>query len=93
MFWAFANSTCSLELAKCSYGLIIAFAQLGALAGSTLATMVCWKIYTPPPPFHAYPFSHSLKCLLPEICKQNRLTYMVWPSCMDLVPACAHPCV
>mmetsp|Transcript_17082 Transcript_17082/g.22154 ORF Transcript_17082/g.22154 Transcript_17082/m.22154 type:complete len:484 (-) Transcript_17082:182-1633(-) len=38
MFWAFANSTCSLELASCSYGLIIAFAQLGAFFGSTIAT-------------------------------------------------------
>mmetsp|Transcript_68557 Transcript_68557/g.155023 ORF Transcript_68557/g.155023 Transcript_68557/m.155023 type:complete len:582 (+) Transcript_68557:147-1892(+) len=38
-FWAFANSTCSLELAESGYGLVIAFAQLGAVAGSTLATL------------------------------------------------------
>jgi hypothetical protein len=38
MFWAFANSTCSLELASSSYGLILSFAQVGAFFGSTVAT-------------------------------------------------------
>ena len=38
LFWAFANSTCGLDLAEASYGVIISFAQLGAVAGSTTAT-------------------------------------------------------
>lgn len=42
LFWAFANSTVHLEDAKSSYGLIIAFAQLGAILGSTLATQAKW---------------------------------------------------
>mmetsp|Transcript_8983 Transcript_8983/g.28516 ORF Transcript_8983/g.28516 Transcript_8983/m.28516 type:complete len:546 (+) Transcript_8983:43-1680(+) len=38
LFWAFTNATIDLEDAKSSYGLIVAFAQLGAIFGSTLAT-------------------------------------------------------
>lgn len=37
-FWAFTNASIELEDAKSSYGLIVAFAQLGAIFGSTLAT-------------------------------------------------------
>mmetsp|Transcript_42672 Transcript_42672/g.72662 ORF Transcript_42672/g.72662 Transcript_42672/m.72662 type:complete len:503 (-) Transcript_42672:295-1803(-) len=37
-FWAFANSVYDLERAKKSYGLLIACAQLGSVAGPTLAT-------------------------------------------------------
>jgi AAA family ATP:ADP antiporter len=40
LFWAFANSTTSLELAEASYGLILAMAQIGAIMGSTVATQV-----------------------------------------------------
>lgn len=38
LFWAFTNASIDLEDAKSSYGLIVAFAQLGAIFGSTLAT-------------------------------------------------------
>lgn len=38
LFWSFTNSVMNLEEAKGAYGLIIAIAQLGAMAGSTLAT-------------------------------------------------------
>lgn len=38
LFWSFTNSTVDLELAKGAYGLIICFAQVGAITGSTLAT-------------------------------------------------------
>lgn len=38
-FWSFANSTLSLNAAKSYYGFIIAMAQLGAIGGSTLATL------------------------------------------------------
>ncbi|KAJ1451713.1 hypothetical protein M885DRAFT_529150 [Pelagophyceae sp. CCMP2097] len=40
LFWAFCNASIELEEAKSSYGLIVAFAQLGAIFGSTLATQV-----------------------------------------------------
>lgn len=38
LFWSFTNSIMDLEQAKGAYGLIIAFAQVGAIFGSTLAT-------------------------------------------------------
>jgi ATP/ADP translocase len=38
-FWSFANSTLTLNAAKTYYGFIIALAQLGAIGGSTLATL------------------------------------------------------
>lgn len=38
LFWAFVNAAGDLEEAKASYGIIIAGAQIGAIAGSTLAT-------------------------------------------------------
>lgn len=38
-FWSFANSTLTLNAAKTYYGFIIAMAQLGAIGGSTLATL------------------------------------------------------
>eukprot|EP00635_Sarcinochrysidales_sp_CCMP3193_P011699 CAMPEP_0118889864 /NCGR_PEP_ID=MMETSP1166-20130328/589_1 /TAXON_ID=1104430 /ORGANISM="Chrysoreinhardia sp, Strain CCMP3193" /LENGTH=623 /DNA_ID=CAMNT_0006828461 /DNA_START=135 /DNA_END=2006 /DNA_ORIENTATION=+ len=38
LFWAFTNASVDLEDAKSSYGLIVAFAQVGAIVGSTLAT-------------------------------------------------------
>lgn len=38
LFWAFTNASIDLEDAKSSYGLIVAFAQVGAIFGSTLAT-------------------------------------------------------
>jgi AAA family ATP:ADP antiporter len=37
-FWAFANSVYDLERAKRSYGLLIACAQIGSVAGPTLVT-------------------------------------------------------
>lgn len=37
-FWAFANSVYDLESAKKSYGLLVACAQLGSIAGPTLVT-------------------------------------------------------
>jgi AAA family ATP:ADP antiporter len=39
LFWAFVNSSVGLEEAKSSYGLIIAGAQVGAIMGSTAATL------------------------------------------------------
>jgi AAA family ATP:ADP antiporter len=38
-FWSFVNSTLTLNAAKSSYGFFIAVAQLGAIAGSTIATL------------------------------------------------------
>jgi len=38
-FWSFANSTLTLKAAKTYYGFIIAMAQLGAIGGSTVATL------------------------------------------------------
>ena len=38
LFWSFTNSIMDLEQAKGAYGLIISIAQVGAVAGSTLAT-------------------------------------------------------
>lgn len=38
-FWSFADTNLSISMAKRSYGLIIATGQIGAIAGSTLATV------------------------------------------------------
>mmetsp|Transcript_8238 Transcript_8238/g.12414 ORF Transcript_8238/g.12414 Transcript_8238/m.12414 type:complete len:669 (-) Transcript_8238:118-2124(-) len=38
-FWSFANSTLTLKAAKTFYGFIIAIAQVGAIGGSTIATL------------------------------------------------------
>ena len=38
-FWSYTNSTLSLEQAEAFYGPIIAIAQLGAIAGSTMVTI------------------------------------------------------
>lgn len=38
-FWSFANSTLTLKAAKRYYGFIIAIAQVGAIGGSTMATI------------------------------------------------------
>jgi len=38
LFWAFTNATTDEATAKSAYGLVVAFAQLGAVGGSTLAT-------------------------------------------------------
>lgn len=45
-FWSFANSTLSLDDAERYYGLIIAIAQLGAIAGSTMVTADVWSSIT-----------------------------------------------
>jgi len=45
-FWSFANSTLSLDDAERYYGLIIAIAQLGAIAGSTMVTTHVWNNIT-----------------------------------------------
>jgi len=39
LFWAFTNSTYNLEGAKKSYGLMVACAQLGSIAGPTLVNV------------------------------------------------------
>uniref|UniRef100_A0A7S3NPK7 ADP,ATP carrier protein n=1 Tax=Aureoumbra lagunensis TaxID=44058 RepID=A0A7S3NPK7_9STRA len=39
LFWAFTNSTYNLEGAKKSYGLMVACAQLGSIAGPTLVNL------------------------------------------------------
>jgi len=44
LFWAFVNSAGTLDEAKSSYGLIIAGAQVGAILGSTLATLAGPKV-------------------------------------------------
>lgn len=38
LFWSFANSNISLESAKSSYGVMIAFAQLGSILGPAIVT-------------------------------------------------------
>jgi len=39
IFWAFANSHLTLETAERHYGSIVALAQMGAIAGSTLSAL------------------------------------------------------
>ena len=39
LFWSFANSTFSLETAKASYGVMVAFAQVGSILGPTVVNM------------------------------------------------------
>ena len=39
LFWSFTNSVMKLEEAKGAYGLIITMAQLGAIAGATVASL------------------------------------------------------
>ena len=39
LFWAFTNSTYNLEGAKKAYGLMVACAQLGSIAGPTLVSV------------------------------------------------------
>ena len=38
LFWAFTNASVDADTAESSYGLVVAFAQLGAVGGSALAT-------------------------------------------------------
>jgi len=38
LFWSFANSNITLETAKSSYGVMVAFAQLGSILGPALVT-------------------------------------------------------
>eukprot|EP00537_Pseudo-nitzschia_pungens_P011747 CAMPEP_0172392342 /NCGR_PEP_ID=MMETSP1061-20121228/8507_1 /TAXON_ID=37318 /ORGANISM="Pseudo-nitzschia pungens, Strain cf. pungens" /LENGTH=676 /DNA_ID=CAMNT_0013123171 /DNA_START=130 /DNA_END=2160 /DNA_ORIENTATION=- len=38
LFWSFANSNISLETAKSSYGVMVAFAQLGSILGPAIVT-------------------------------------------------------
>lgn len=45
-FWSYTNSTLSLADAEAYYGTIIALAQMGAIAGSTLVTMHVWTSVT-----------------------------------------------
>ena len=45
-FWSYANSTLSLADAEQFYGTIIAFAQMGAIVGSTMVTMHIWNAIT-----------------------------------------------
>jgi len=46
MFWSYTNSNLSLDDAEAFYGTIIAFAQMGAIAGSTMVTMHVWNSIT-----------------------------------------------
>lgn len=45
-FWSYVNSTLSLPEAERYYGTIIALAQLGAIAGSTMVTTHIWNHVT-----------------------------------------------
>lgn len=45
-FWSYTNSTLSLHDAESYYGSIIALAQMGAIAGSTMVTMHVWTSIT-----------------------------------------------
>jgi ATP/ADP translocase len=45
-FWSYTNSTLTLHDAESYYGTIIAFAQMGAIAGSTMVTMHVWSSIT-----------------------------------------------
>lgn len=38
LFWSFANSNFSLETAKASYGVMVAFAQIGSIIGPTIVS-------------------------------------------------------
>lgn len=52
-FWSFANSTLTLKAAKTFYGFIIAVAQIGAIGGSTIATL----------PNVSIPYLFTLACI------------------------------
>jgi ATP/ADP translocase len=45
-FWSYTNSTLTLHDAESYYGTIIAFAQMGAIAGSTMVTLHVWNSIT-----------------------------------------------
>lgn len=45
-FWSYANSTLSLRQAESYYGTIIAMAQMGAIAGSTMVAVHVWNSIT-----------------------------------------------
>ena len=45
-FWSYTNSTLTLQDAESYYGTIIAFAQMGAIAGSTMVTLHVWNSIT-----------------------------------------------
>ena len=45
-FWSYTNSTLTLSDAETYYGTIIAIAQMGAIAGSTMVTMHLWNSIT-----------------------------------------------
>eukprot|EP00591_Stephanopyxis_turris_P012588 CAMPEP_0195508988 /NCGR_PEP_ID=MMETSP0794_2-20130614/2052_1 /TAXON_ID=515487 /ORGANISM="Stephanopyxis turris, Strain CCMP 815" /LENGTH=689 /DNA_ID=CAMNT_0040636093 /DNA_START=154 /DNA_END=2223 /DNA_ORIENTATION=- len=38
LFWSFANSVCSLETSKASYGMMVATAQIGSIMGPTVVS-------------------------------------------------------
>jgi ATP:ADP antiporter, AAA family len=48
LFWSFANSNISLETAKASYGVMVAFAQLGSITGPAIINLYAeeWGITT-----------------------------------------------
>lgn len=45
-FWSYTNSTLTVDLAESYYGTIIAMAQMGAIAGSTMVAMHVWNSIT-----------------------------------------------
>jgi ATP/ADP translocase len=45
-FWSYTNSTLTIHDAESYYGTIIAFAQLGAIVGSTMVTVRIWNSIT-----------------------------------------------
>jgi AAA family ATP:ADP antiporter len=44
LFWSFANSNFSLETAKASYGVMVAFAQIGSILGPTVVSQYTTKV-------------------------------------------------
>ena len=44
LFWSFANSNFSLETAKASYGVMVAFAQVGSIIGPTIVNQYASSI-------------------------------------------------
>lgn len=47
LFWSFANSNFSLETAKASYGVMVAFAQIGSIIGPTFVSVYTQSLGIP----------------------------------------------
>lgn len=89
-FWSYTNSTLTLHDAELYYGTIIAFAQMGAIAGSTMVTLHIWNSIT----------LYIVACLVLVLHLIVMMTYdkhfpPTRPNNLELEPTCfdRHPSV